>query len=117
MNEKMNEEDIKIEFKYINFWYNSKQILADVNLKIFPNKITALIGPSGCGKSTLLRCINRMNDLISIKIKIFCYHLSKFIIVDLSEANQNGKTLLLHCISEIGRNFSFIENKPNFIKF
>jgi len=66
MNEKMNEEDIKIEFKCINFWYNSKQILADVNLKIFSNKITALIGPSGCGKSTLLRCINRMNDLISI---------------------------------------------------
>jgi phosphate transport system ATP-binding protein len=26
----------------------------------------AFIGPSGCGKSTFLRCINRMNDTISI---------------------------------------------------
>jgi phosphate transport system ATP-binding protein len=25
-----------------------------------------LIGPSGCGKSTVLRCLNRMNDLVSI---------------------------------------------------
>ena len=28
--------------------------------------MTALIGPSGCGKSTFLRCLNRMNDTISI---------------------------------------------------
>jgi phosphate transport system ATP-binding protein len=32
-------------------------------LKIFENKITALIGPSGCGKTTFLRCLNRMHDL------------------------------------------------------
>ena len=62
----MTEENTKIEFKNTNFWYNSKQILFDINLKIYSNKITALIGPSGCGKSTLLRCINRMNDLIPI---------------------------------------------------
>mgnify|MGYP001604290908 FL=1 len=60
------QEEIKIEFKDTNFWYNSKQILVDINLKIYSNKITALIGPSGCGKSTLIRCINRMNDLIPI---------------------------------------------------
>ena len=60
------QEEIKIEFKDTNFWYNSKQILVGINLKIYSNKITALIGPSGCGKSTLLRCINRMNDLIPI---------------------------------------------------
>ena len=61
----MVKEKAKIEFKNVNFWYNSKQILFDINFKIFKNKITALIGPSGCGKSTLLRCINRMNDLIT----------------------------------------------------
>ena len=62
----MTAENTQIEFKNTNFWYNSKQILFDISLKIYSNKITALIGPSGCGKSTLLRCINRMNDLIPI---------------------------------------------------
>ncbi|MCK5176541.1 MAG: phosphate ABC transporter ATP-binding protein, partial [Candidatus Aenigmarchaeota archaeon] len=62
----MIEEKIKIEFKNTDFWYNSKQTLFGVDLKIYPKKITALIGPSGCGKSTLIRCINRMNDLIPI---------------------------------------------------
>jgi len=61
----MAQKNTKIEYKKINFWYDAKQILFDVDAKIYTNKITALIGPSGCGKSTLLRSINRMNDLIS----------------------------------------------------
>ena len=62
----MQEENAKIEFKCMNFWYNDKQILTDINIKIYPKRVTALIGPSGCGKTTMLRCINRMNDLIPI---------------------------------------------------
>ncbi len=57
-------EKVKIGFKDMGFWYGSKQILSEVNLKFYSKKITALIGPSGCGKSTLIRCINRMNDLV-----------------------------------------------------
>jgi len=55
----------KIEVEKLNLWYGSKHALHDLNIKIFENKITALIGPSGCGKSTFLRCLNRMNDLVS----------------------------------------------------
>ena len=55
----------KIEVENLNLWYGHKQALHDLNIKIYKNKITALIGPSGCGKSTFLRCLNRMNDLVS----------------------------------------------------
>jgi len=58
------EEKIKIEAKNFNAYYNGKIALKNVNLKIYSNKITAIIGPSGCGKSTFLRSLNRMNDLI-----------------------------------------------------
>ena len=54
----------KIEVEHLNFYYNGKQALIDVNLNIPDRHITALIGPSGCGKSTFLRCLNRMNDTI-----------------------------------------------------
>lgn len=50
----------------VNVWYGKTQALKNINLKIFEQRITAFIGPSGCGKTTLLRCLNRMNDLISI---------------------------------------------------
>ena len=44
--------------------YGETHALRDINLRIPPNRVTAIIGPSGCGKSTLIRCFNRMNDLI-----------------------------------------------------
>jgi phosphate transport system ATP-binding protein len=40
--------------------------LKDVNVEIPARSVMAFIGPSGCGKSTFLRCINRMNDTISV---------------------------------------------------
>ncbi len=48
----------------VSVWYGETLVLADVNLDIRKNQITAFIGPSGCGKTTLLRCFNRLNDLI-----------------------------------------------------
>jgi len=47
----------------LNVFYDSFRAVADVNLNILRNNITAIIGPSGCGKSTLLRSFNRMNEL------------------------------------------------------
>jgi phosphate transport system ATP-binding protein len=53
-----------IEVQDMSFYYGSFRAVKDVNLKILPRKITAIIGPSGCGKSTVLRAFNRMNDFI-----------------------------------------------------
>jgi phosphate transport system ATP-binding protein len=50
--------------KDVSVRYSGNLAVADVNIDIFRNHITAMIGPSGCGKSTLIRCLNRMNDLI-----------------------------------------------------
>jgi phosphate transport system ATP-binding protein len=54
----------KIDVKGMNFYYGANRALEDINLKVFPNQVTAFIGPSGCGKSTFLRSLNRMNDII-----------------------------------------------------
>ena len=56
--------DKKFEIEKLNLYYGSFHALKDIDMTIYPNKITALIGPSGCGKSTFLRTLNRMNDLI-----------------------------------------------------
>jgi phosphate transport system ATP-binding protein len=61
---------ILVETRGLNLHYGSKQALANINMALAANAITALIGPSGCGKSTFLRCLNRMNDLIdNVKIE------------------------------------------------
>jgi phosphate transport system ATP-binding protein len=58
--------DTVIEIKNLNVYYGSNLAVRDVNIDIPQNYIVSFIGPSGCGKSTVLRCLNRMNDLISI---------------------------------------------------
>lgn len=60
------DKPVKIEVKNLNFYYGEFQALQDNSLDFHINEVSALIGPSGCGKSTFLRCLNRMNDLISI---------------------------------------------------
>jgi phosphate transport system ATP-binding protein len=56
----------KVVARNVNVYYGEKHALKDVSVNIPDNGVMAFIGPSGCGKSTFLRCINRMNDTISI---------------------------------------------------
>ena len=57
---------VKIQTRDVSVFYGEKQALYDVSIDIPDKAVTAFIGPSGCGKSTFLRCLNRMNDTISI---------------------------------------------------
>ena len=56
--------DVKMEAEGVSVFYDDKQALDDISIKVHSRQITALIGPSGCGKSTFLRCLNRMNDVV-----------------------------------------------------
>ncbi|MGC1259912.1 MAG: phosphate ABC transporter ATP-binding protein PstB [Jannaschia helgolandensis] len=56
----------KITAKDVQVYYGDTHAIKDVNVDIADKTVTAFIGPSGCGKSTFLRCLNRMNDTISI---------------------------------------------------
>jgi phosphate transport system ATP-binding protein len=51
----------RMDIVNLNAGFGTRTIIQDINLKIEPNSVTALIGPSGCGKSTLLRCLNAMH--------------------------------------------------------
>lgn len=55
-----------IEVRDFSFYYGDTQALANVDLDVYPQSVLAIIGPSGCGKSTFLRCINRMNELLTV---------------------------------------------------
>ena len=44
-----------VELKNISFFYNKRQILNNLNLKIKKQEILGMLGPNGVGKSTLAR--------------------------------------------------------------
>ncbi len=52
----------KIEFKNLNFAYNGKPVLENIDLTIEQGKTVALVGKTGSGKSTLVTLIPRLLD-------------------------------------------------------
>lgn len=61
---------ISLSVKKLQVWYENRQVLKDITLKIPERKITALIGASGSGKSTFLRALNRIletNPVVKIE--------------------------------------------------
>ena len=52
----------EIEFRGLNFSYEGKQVLHDLNLRIAAGTSLAIVGPTGSGKTTLVSLIPRIYD-------------------------------------------------------
>jgi ABC-type transport system involved in Fe-S cluster assembly fused permease/ATPase subunit len=69
INDKLNVSKLKIEngtieFKHVNFSYNSdRNILSDVSFTVPSGQKIAIVGPSGSGKSTIARLLFRFYDV------------------------------------------------------
>src|SRR3989442_7195843 len=76
----------KIEFDRVNFSYDSTQpVLRDLNLKIEPGQLAALVGPTGAGKTTIVSLLPRFYDLTSGEIRIDGTDIRRFKIKSLRE--------------------------------
>lgn len=49
---------MRVSIENVNFAYNGKPTLSDVDLEIYPGEILTVLGPNGSGKSTLLKTIS-----------------------------------------------------------
>ncbi len=78
-----NGKDIKpdhydIEFKNVNFGYDSRKVLKDVSFKIPEKTSTAIVGPSGSGKTTICSLLARFYDPQSGSITVGGHNLKEF---------------------------------------
>lgn len=65
-----------VEFENVSFAYNSKElVIKEIDLKVSPGELVALVGPSGAGKTTVINLIARFYDPVAGTIKIDGYDL------------------------------------------
>ena len=67
----------EIEFKNVSFDYGEGKVIKNINLKINPGEVIAVVGPSGGGKSTLAKLIYRYYDVQQGSILIDGEHIEK----------------------------------------
>ncbi len=61
----------EVEFDHVTFAYNQNEpVLNDINIKVAPGEVIALVGPSGAGKTTFVNLIPRFFDVTGGAVKI-----------------------------------------------
>ena len=60
----------KIEFCDVSFGYDDEQVLNNINFKVNPGQVVAIVGISGGGKTTLVNLIPRFYDVWSGQILV-----------------------------------------------
>lgn len=65
-------ENVKgnITFKNVNFGYDDKLILKNINLDVKQGEMIAIVGPTGAGKTTIINLLTRFYDVTSGEILI-----------------------------------------------
>tara|TARA_A100001011_G_scaffold155017_1_gene163531 strand:+ start:512 stop:2272 length:1761 start_codon:yes stop_codon:yes gene_type:complete len=67
------EENIELEFSKVSFAYETRpeiQVLSEIDFRVGPGEMVAIVGPSGAGKSTIFDLTQRFYDPTSGSIEI-----------------------------------------------
>ncbi|MFH1362453.1 MAG: ABC transporter ATP-binding protein [bacterium] len=67
----------EVEFKNISFAYDNEEVVQNINLKVNPGEVIALIGRTGAGKSTLTSLLLRFYDPTSGTILVDGHDIKK----------------------------------------
>ncbi len=89
----------RIEFEKVYFSYQEgSPILKDVNLRIEPGHVAALVGPTGAGKTTIISLIPRFYDPVSGVVRVDGTDVRRFLMQSLRQQISFvlQETLLFH---------------------
>ena len=60
----------QVDFEHVDFGYDEKLLIKDMNVHVEPGQTIAIVGPTGAGKTTLINLLMRFYELNGGAIKI-----------------------------------------------
>ncbi|MGI6344481.1 MAG: ABC transporter ATP-binding protein [Bacillota bacterium] len=60
----------QVDFEHVDFGYDERIVLHDINLSVKPGQTVALVGPTGAGKSSIINLICRFYDPVAGAVRI-----------------------------------------------
>lgn len=111
-----------ITTEQLSIGYANKTVFKDLNLKIAPQKLTAIIGTNGIGKSTLLRTLAGLQNPLTGNITLAQKNIDHYSTNDLSKlrsvvlANENiSQNLTVEELITLGRQpfINWLEKKTD----
>lgn len=102
-NEKTSGSEV-LSIEDMDFSFNDKKILHNVNLKVYRGERIGVIGPNGCGKSTLLNIIAKR--LKPSKGSIIYGHNVKPVTFDQEQKDLKGQNTVLQEVWEVDSNLT-----------
>ncbi len=88
--------EVDIKINGLNFAYDDKQILSNINMSIPKNSFVSIVGKSGCGKSTIAGILTQSNENYCGSITVGAVELS-----EVSRENLSKKITLVSSNSYI----------------
>lgn len=84
--------NIKINIENLSKSFNDKQILKDIDIKVYEDEIISIIGPSGCGKSTIFNILSNLTNYDKGEVSIngkFSYMYQKDLLLPYKKVIDN----------------------------
>ncbi len=63
--------EVAVDIAAVNKYFGDLHVLRDVSISIPRGQVVVICGPSGSGKSTLIRCVNKLEEVQSGRIRVF----------------------------------------------
>ena len=81
-------DDYTISISHLNFGYDDRDILKDINMQVKKGEFVGIVGESGCGKSTLAKLIMGYHD----------HYSGELLVSDMQRYDLNDNNFLNHFV-------------------
>ena len=94
----LDEAEPTVEFDHVTFGYDpARPVLHDINLKVKPRQVVALVGPTGSGKTSIMSLVRRFYEVDQGRVLVGGHDVRDVTLESLGRTIEHGARRSLSC--------------------